>query len=239
MAPAPQFQLFPPVQTLNRPNGNPFRKDHRRRRSGKSPSVSPVSPSVSPIVEGIKLGQTEAVLLQIIEDTNAIAPPRPVSVDGGESPTTVATVNQQSEGSKSPSESRKTASPPPLQPVKPALICDTNLHRPFSSPIVPMQSIFPRYDPTVPLGHQRYFPQRSAGYDLPREVISRAEYLPSVTSPAEDPPSGPAVPQLASAKELERLWEATKGEEPQTDLGTFRLRVSRCVYTSFLSLDSL
>jgi hypothetical protein len=94
-----------------------------------------------------------------------------------------------------------------------------------------MQSIFPRYDPTVPLNQQRYFPQRQAPHDLPREVISRAEYLPNVTTPVEDPQADPASVQFASAKDLARLWEATKGEEPQTDLGTFRMGVTRWIYT--------
>ncbi|EEQ84293.1 uncharacterized protein BDCG_01098 [Blastomyces dermatitidis ER-3] len=245
MASQTQFQLFPQVQPQNRPNGNPFRKGHRRRAT-KSPVVSPILGNEK------ESSQTEAVILQIIEDTNktTLTPPPPVHIVRSNSPTLRAKPGEEARVAESPNGSNNGKSPPPgsasPEPIRsgsPVQIEVTMLNSPSkspTSPAMPMRSIFPRYDPNLPLNQQRYYPQRSAPNDLPREVISRSDYSPSVASQQsafphtmrESTQLATAV-KLSSSEQLTRLWEAANGEGPQPELGTFYLRLSKVDHLTY------
>ncbi|EEH20248.1 hypothetical protein PABG_02507 [Paracoccidioides brasiliensis Pb03] len=248
MASQTQFQLFPQVQPQNRPNGNPFRKGHRRRAT-KSPVVSPVVP---PILDVDKTSaQTEAVILQIIEDTNKtpLAPPPPTHIARSPSPSATAKPREEAKAFGSPqrsgngkSPSTQSFAPESIRSGSPVQI-EVTLGSPSksaTSPVVPMRSIFPKYNPNVPLNQQHYYPRLSTPYDHPREVVSRCDYSPSLTSPQSAIPHTKRestqlaiASKLSSTEQLTCLWEAANGSGPQPDLGTFHLRISRIDHLTF------
>jgi len=112
------------------------------------------------------------------------------------------------------------------------------------SPIVPIRSMFPTYNPGVPLHEQNYYPQRPYPVrisSIQRTVISREDYRSSLlappsirTAPASIVSFPPDVlslrqPRFSSSKELEKLWEATQGSEPSHTIKTFDLEMARYV----------
>lgn len=109
-----------------------------------------------------------------------------------------------------------------------------------------MKSIFPRYNPNLPLSQQQYYPQNIGSSDLRRQAISRNQDRLSLSPPPEiDKLLGPkTVPasvmnfpanaldpvdtiQYSSAEALESLWEAANGQRLENVLGTFNLRMAR------------
>jgi hypothetical protein len=122
-----------------------------------------------------------------------------------------------------------------------------------TSPVVPIRSMFPTYNPSLRLSQQQYFPQRAT--DIQRENVSREDYIPSRSPSRLDEALGPRTapasivdfpvdifakrePTFSSIPELERLWAATNGgHDPETMVGDFDLRMSR--YESQRALSSL
>jgi hypothetical protein len=113
-----------------------------------------------------------------------------------------------------------------------------------TSPVVPIRSMFPTYNPGIRLSQQQYYPQRVA--ELMRDNVSREDYIPSRSPSRLDealggPKTAPASivdfpldilavkePQFSSVAQLEKLWAATNGgHDPQTMTGDFHLRMSR------------
>ena len=112
-----------------------------------------------------------------------------------------------------------------------------------TSPVVPIRSMFPTYNPSIRLSQQQYFPQRIA--DLLRENVSREDYNPARSPSRLDEALGPRTapasivdfpvdglamrePNFSSVSELAKLWAATNGAiEPETTIGEFDLRMSR------------
>jgi hypothetical protein len=113
-----------------------------------------------------------------------------------------------------------------------------------TSPVRPIQSMFPTYNPSLRLSQQQYYPQR--GTEGLRENVSRDDYIPSRSPSRLDealggPRTAPASmvnfpldvlavkqPQFSSVAELEKLWAATNGaHDPGTVIGDFDLRMSR------------
>ncbi|PGH06074.1 hypothetical protein AJ80_08242 [Polytolypa hystricis UAMH7299] len=229
-----QFQLFPPAQPQFKPN--PFRKAHRRR-STKSPTFSPVAEDTkSP-------SQTEAVILQIIEDTNMIPPPPPVHISRTVSPSKSIRQTQRAESPQEPVKNLSRSNsptpvpaPPSERSVSPTTVQTTVIASSpelSSSPPAPMRSIFPQYDPSLSLNQQHYFPQHpQEQHHLPRQVVSKADYNPSITSP---PPTNATqaqheeVPQsiFSSTEDLTQLWRAANAEGMNTDLSIFHLHFSK------------
>lgn len=117
--------------------------------------------------------------------------------------------------------------------------------------------MFPTYNPNLPLSQQQYYPQRQAC--LQGQVASREEYSPNLTSPSVldkvlggaktapssvlDFPMDDIVinknPQFSSTRELETLWDATNGHEPDSTLTGFDLQMSRYVLLLLIFLLSL
>jgi hypothetical protein len=117
-----------------------------------------------------------------------------------------------------------------------------------ASPIVPVRSMFPVYNPNVALSQQNYYPQRSFAArtsSLYQQSFSREEYRNSITTPIDRqlgsrtaPPSVinfndtfsvTGEPQFSSHRELEKLWEASHGTEPSTLIKAFDLEMARWV----------
>lgn len=90
---------------------------------------------------------------------------------------------------------------------------------------IPMQSMFPQYNPNVPLRDQEYRPTRdvAAPSQLPMEKISRPPYSP--------PPEakGPAGMQfITPVSEMYQLWNSANGQ-PNSPMGpqTFSMQMNR------------
>lgn len=93
-----------------------------------------------------------------------------------------------------------------------------------------MRSMFPVYDPTVPLGNQPYLPTQASPTQLPRTQISRSPYSPDFYVPhsnvrgsnATIPP--PPKPFFTPSSLLDNLWLATNGQEgPTVQIYTLRM----------------
>lgn len=114
------------------------------------------------------------------------------------------------------------------------------------SPVVPIRSMFPTYNPSLPLGQQSYYPQRpfpTRISSMARSNVSRSEYRDSISTPIDRSfglRSTPASvvnfptdlmsisePQFSSHRELEKLWEATHGAEPNRLIKSFTLEMAR------------
>ncbi|KAG0651314.1 hypothetical protein D0Z07_2136 [Hyphodiscus hymeniophilus] len=94
-----------------------------------------------------------------------------------------------------------------------------------------MRSIFPRYNPEVPLEHQPYFPTQTSPTHIPRTVINRRPYSPSISDEPDrmmlglqsPPPVGTspgrfprvfqeeAIMEPSSNDEMKELWKVTNG----------------------------
>jgi hypothetical protein len=115
-----------------------------------------------------------------------------------------------------------------------------------ASPVVPFRSMFPRYNPNVPLNQQNYYPQRTFPQrqsSLSPSTVSRREYQNTIATPIDRqlgsrtrPPSVvnfhdtlsiSEAPQFSSHRELEKLWEASHGTEPSSLIKSFDLEMNR------------
>ncbi|KAJ5577679.1 uncharacterized protein N7459_006643 [Penicillium hispanicum] len=241
-----QFQLFPPPSPEVKLSNNPFRRPVRKPAAKAMDPGSPI-----PLNEIKESARTESVLLQIIEDTQSVPPPPPVAhlarskspsgTETSQSPRSARSRSRQgtesshrglsSQGNVSNSSSsartaNSTTSPQSSQ---------------SSVSPVPMRSMFPRFDPKVPLNKPKNPPQNSgtastAKPQRPHLTISPASEIDQVLGPKTVPasvvnfPTGalePEEPRYSSAQELEMLWEAANGQRPQNIFGTFNLRMSR------------
>ncbi|CAE7217584.1 hypothetical protein PTNB85_06513 [Pyrenophora teres f. teres] len=134
---------------------------------------------------------------------------------------------------------KQHTSPDPNRAVSPAFSEAQTLVRanssatrvPSVSPVdeIPMRSMFPIYDPTVPLSRQPYQPTQASPTQLPRAQISRSPYSESYVphnnvrlTASSAPP--PAKPFFTPSSLLDNLWLATNGqEEPEVQLYTLRM----------------
>ncbi|KAF7566163.1 hypothetical protein PtrSN002B_007315 [Pyrenophora tritici-repentis] len=134
---------------------------------------------------------------------------------------------------------KQHTSPDPNRAVSPAFSEAQTLVRANSSatrvrsfsPVeeIPMRSMFPIYDPTVPLSRQPYQPTQASPTQLPRAQISRSPYSESYVphnnvrlTTSSAPP--PAKPFFTPSSLLDNLWLATNGqEEPEVQLYTLRM----------------
>ena len=112
-----------------------------------------------------------------------------------------------------------------------------------SSPIIPMRSMFPTYNPSLPLARQSYYPQRTTS--LPRTLFQREEYRQRAATPShvdvavgglKTAPASvvdfpfrdmPRTPRFSSYRELPKLWEATNGQEASAAQDSFDLEMAR------------
>jgi hypothetical protein len=135
-------------------------------------------------------------------------------------------------------DQQHTASPDPARAISPAFSDAQTLVRANSSATrcmspqeeIPMRSMFPVYDPTVPLGRQPYQPTQASPTQIPRTQISRSPYssesyvphsnVRSNSSAAPPPPK----PFFTPSNLLDNLWLATNGqEEPSIQMYTLRM----------------
>ena len=116
---------------------------------------------------------------------------------------------------------------------------------PVKSPVVPIRSMFPTFNPAIPLNQQNYYPQRPfpARMSSIARNLSREEYRSSLSTPIDRAMGIRTAPssvlnfpadvmsiseqQFSSHKELETLWEASHGMEPSSIQKSFDLEMSR------------
>ncbi|KAL2433537.1 hypothetical protein ABEF95_005070 [Exophiala dermatitidis] len=144
-----------------------------------------------------------------------------------------------------------------LVPVAPAVTREkTGNNKPpiDPSPIVPIRSMFPTYDPTLPLPRPPYAPQRPLPASFSGRPsllpISRDDYRSSLfipiamstqrTAPASilsfpsDVMSVNLGPHISTQRELEKLWEASHGAEPSQETRSFELEMARTEEATFV-----
>ncbi|RAR03827.1 hypothetical protein DDE82_004914 [Stemphylium lycopersici] len=133
-----------------------------------------------------------------------------------------------------------TTSPDPNRAVSPAFSEAQTLVRANSSATrvrcaspqeeIPMRSMFPVYDPTVPLSRQPYQPTQASPTQIPRTQISRSPYSSESYVPhsnvrgSNSATAQPPKPFLTPSNLLDNLWLATNGqEEPSVQIYTLRM----------------
>lgn len=216
-----QFQLFPPPSPEGRGSKNPFRNRNRKL------ALNPKPPSPIPLEE-LKSSQTEAVLLQIIEDTNNVRPPPKAYLTqrpGATVPETICEPESESLYDSTPriGPDRAGSSSPESKPDR--HFARQKSPQPSETPTVPMKSIFPRYNPHVPLSQQQYYPQPTnpprsrqnpRGLTLtPAPEIDRALGPKTVPASVLNFPTDALEPlevQYSSAAQLKGLWEVANGQ---------------------------
>lgn len=247
MAAKAQFQLFPSPEKTKK---NPFRTIPGREEP-KSKSSADSEAGDSP-----KSGlQTESVIIKIIEDTktDTIQPRPPIQANGSKpEPTPRQTAHSQGQSAQPSSAAGQSSRPH----KKVSLRLDTRQQEtPVSPPEgLPINSIFPQYNPQLPLDQQAYFPQGRGPHNQTQQssspagrAVNTSHVPPSDADAVHGPKTVPASvlnfpiedlsPRLeySTAEELLTLWESANGQELPESLGTFNLRMERYALSSFVT----
>lgn len=110
------------------------------------------------------------------------------------------------------------------------------------SPVVPIRSMFPVYNPSVTLQQQQYHPQiprpvrqmstssRRTAQNFPISSLTPIDRV--LGSPAPPPSTfnfqlDAMIPHISQPHELKELWEATQGMEPNPRIRSYDLELSR------------
>lgn len=115
-----------------------------------------------------------------------------------------------------------------------------------------MHSIFPRYNPDVPLEYQQYYPTQASPTHIPREVISRRPYSPEGRSPLQSPyvlgvnpgqfPRGISEAPImdpSSNEEMKELWKVVNGWRVQpSEARTFCMKMTSAAEEPVHTLSS-
>ncbi|KAI9371851.1 hypothetical protein BJX61DRAFT_543254 [Aspergillus egyptiacus] len=243
-----QFQLFPPPA----PQGvskNPFRKGPRR------PSAGTQAASSIPL-EDLKVqgAEAKAVVLQVVEPQSTEPPPQahvPPLPPRSFMP-------ELCPGPSTGSSSSRGDSPSLAANPSSGLIEDdgTNLRitqdssQRSVSPVIPMKSIFPRFNPDAPLTQQQYRHGVSNSFSRPRPRppklsldITPAPEIDRVLGPRTVPadivdfPAGiqdPVEVQYSTPAQLKNLWEAANGQRHDNIEKNFNLRMERLDSATFV-----
>ncbi|PLN85733.1 hypothetical protein BDW42DRAFT_131360 [Aspergillus taichungensis] len=249
-----QFQLFPPASPAKVAK-NPF------RRGNKKPTATPVSAASIPLDEFTgKDSGAEAVFVAITESkSNATPPPEaPISRPATASTPESVHVPRSSGSQPRPSQQEKRRHDAPVfEDSKSVTHGEDNVSslsqrsspKP-GSPGIPIRSMFPRYNPDLPLNQQQYYPQtlnRSArSSPRPKNLtLSPASEIDRSLGPKTVPASvlnfpmsmlDPAEVQYSSSEELNSLWDAANGQRPQ-NIKPFNLHMTRTNPATFLFGD--
>ena len=119
-----------------------------------------------------------------------------------------------------------------------------------------MHSIFPRYNPEIPLEHQQYYPTQTSPTHIPKTVINRRPYSPSIsgrsaaglqspmaigTSPGRFPRGvqDETILEPSTTEELKELWKVTNGWRVSSSEGrSFCLKMTSAVEEPVHTLSS-
>ncbi|KAI9843604.1 MAG: hypothetical protein M1838_002536 [Thelocarpon superellum] len=227
---------FPPP-----PQGKGVNKGGNRRKLFKAKPPPLTEKVASP-------KHTQEIVIQVSERA-ATSSPSSLPNDEGSEPVT------------SPDGPRSTTDPPRSRAASPtpttsqfAVFTDEKLAYRMSeaSSAAPAASMFPRYNPALPLAEQNYRPTQTSPGHISPQIISKPAYSPVhwsgrspghpispgklLPSPTTSPFSvtffptgtlGPARPHYSSPEDLLDLWEAANGQEIGDKGRTFALHVTR------------
>jgi hypothetical protein len=116
-----------------------------------------------------------------------------------------------------------------------------------------IRSIFPRYNPEVPLERQSYYPTQASPTHIPRQVISKPQYSSSINSAMQSPGSPPPTvgryqrgitevpkaPSPSTNEELKELWKVTNGWRVSASEGrSFCMKMDSAIDTPIHTLSS-
>ncbi|RDW86856.1 uncharacterized protein DSM5745_03498 [Aspergillus mulundensis] len=254
-----QFQLFPPP-----PQGvpkNPFRRGPRR------PSLDTLSTSASPL-EDIKGKESEAkaVLIQVVEPHSIKPPPKanvPPLPPRSATPELRQPPSTESLYSASPQVTRggsfahevnpPSSSSPSGQNNELGLRPAQSPPPPSVSPVVPIKSMFPQFNPNAPLNHEQYNNRVSNNFSRPRHRpaglrldITPAPEIDRVLGPNTVPADvhdfpfsilSPVEIQYSSPEQLRILWDTTNGQRADNLSKAFTLRMERLDPATFIFGD--
>jgi hypothetical protein len=111
----------------------------------------------------------------------------------------------------------------------------------FGGPTPAMRSIFPQYNPNLPLSHQHYIPTQVSPPGIPREKISKQPYSPEFVPPPglyiphanvrdqQAPKSPSSTPSHTPLEQLELAWEVTNGHGNAAHPASITLPMHRAV----------
>ncbi|PYH42363.1 uncharacterized protein BP01DRAFT_346876 [Aspergillus saccharolyticus JOP 1030-1] len=249
------FQLFP-ASPENGTSNNPFLKG-KRRQAGQRPREDLI-----PLKTFDKGPVAQGVLFRVDQNADSVQSPPPahIALPARSSPArtsqehdvrTAAQVkaipptNKSAEwaGSSPAGSKRSKEGSTPTSEATPSK----------SASPAPMRSMFPRYDPQLPLNQQAYYPQLSAhtprNYSRPSHIhLSPAPEIDQALGPKTVPASVLNFPlgvldapemRYSSAEDLVSLWEAANGQRPQNMPETFYLRLQRSGPSTFSLGDSI
>ncbi|KAL4992580.1 hypothetical protein BDW68DRAFT_149191 [Aspergillus falconensis] len=254
-----QFQLFPPPAPQGAPK-NPFRRGPRR------PSIDIQSTSASPL-EDLKGKESEAkaVVFQVVEP-HSIKPPPKAHVPlppGSATPDLRQPPSIESLYSSSPQDTRggslangdnpSSPSTSPGQDDASELRPAPGPPHPSVSPVVPITSKFPQFNPNAPLSQQQYNNRISNNFSRPRHrpadlrldmtpapEIDRVLGPKTVPADVHDfPPSmlSPVEIQYSSLEQLKTLWDAANGQKASNLSEACTLRMERIDPATFVFGD--
>ncbi|KAL4980734.1 hypothetical protein BDW66DRAFT_37128 [Aspergillus desertorum] len=255
-----QFQLFPSPVPQGVPK-NPFRRGLRR------PSIDTQSTSASPL-EDLKGKESEAkaVLFQVVEPHNIEPPPkahdalllpRPATPELKQPRSTESLYNSSPQNTKEGSFANgdNPASPPTSagQNDVSELKLVQSPPQPSVSPVIPIRSMFPQFNPNAPLNQQQYNNRISNNFSRPRHRPAelRLDITPAPeidrmlgpkTVPADVhdfPPSmlSPVEIQYSSLEQLKTLWDAANGQKADNISEACTLRMERMDSATFVFGD--
>ncbi|KAL4749930.1 hypothetical protein BDW72DRAFT_177071 [Aspergillus terricola var. indicus] len=255
-----QFQLFPPPAPQGVPK-NPF------RRAPRQPSIDIQSTSANPLEDpNGKESEAKAVVFQVVEPRSIKSPPEahvPPLPPRSATPELRQPPSAESLYSSSPQDTRGKSLANGVNPPSPpssADQCDAPELRlaqsppqPSVSPVIPIRSMFPQFNPNAPLNQQQYNDRISNNFSRPRHRpaglkldITPAPEIDRVlgpkTVPADVhnfPPSmlSPAEIQYSSLEQLKTLWEAANGQRADNLLKACTLRMERIDPATFVFGD--
>lgn len=123
------------------------------------------------------------------------------------------------------------------------------------------RSIFPRYDHSLPLEQQAYYPQQASPTQIPRSAISKRTYSPTYNGtnlPGQEPTGSPLSagssvrgiskgatqmlppPEPSSTEELKHLWKVANGWRVSPSEGrSFSLKMTRYVISLKIAQNSM
>lgn len=243
-----QFQLFPPPPSEVKGSKNPFRKGVKKPPAKDEPG-SPI-----PLQEVKDSSKTESVVLQITEDAHQFPPP-PSAPGRSKSPSSVEASYRSISPMSTNSQSRRdngshhfagpshgdSSNGNSSVHTGSSAVSPQSSHSSVSP--APMRSMFPQFDPKIPLNKQDCHPSMSNDASAakrarrPHLTLSPpTSEIDQVLGPKTVPasvlnfPTGVLEPEgirYSSPQELEMLWEVANGQRPQNIFGDFNLRMTK------------
>ncbi|RFU26641.1 hypothetical protein B7463_g9697, partial [Scytalidium lignicola] len=218
------LQLFPP-QSPERKSSNPYRKASVRR----NPTTPQSTPQSAANRTGSPAFQSEAPELGIDGRQSALSG-RQSALDGRASPITIPPPAQfgheiprsQTSLSEAPTLARSNSNSPDVRDARNTVQGSPSRDEPI------IRSIFPRYNPDLPLEHQQYYPTEASPTHIPKTIISKSPYTPSISgrssaglqsplSVGQSPGRFPAslydetILEPSSTDELKEFWKVACG----------------------------